>query len=238
MRATFAALNHRRTTGSAVARSRLRIPAVLLALLGLAGCCALPDAKPCIPRIFLIGSSMPGTSKGLDALAKDLRWEGYAVSRAGRWDRWRISRYLIRDAKSGFRRSPIVLVGHSGGGRDCIAIARRLGEEQIAVDGLICLDTYWLGPISGNVRRAVQIYFSSHRLYHSRPLKYESGAHGFTASYDLDKVLSKAQRRDADHFRVDDHPVVQAIVIREVRHCLWRSSSGRVPTGIGPGGAE
>ena len=129
-------------------------------------------------------------------------------------------------------------MGHSGGGRDCIAIARRLDEENIVVDGLICIDTFWFGPLSGNVRRAVHVYFSSHRLYLSRPLKYGSGAKGFAVSYDLDDILSQAQRQETDHFRAEDHPVVLAIVIREARRCLKRFSSGRAPTGTGPDGVE
>ena len=65
---------------------------------------------------------------------------------------------------------PIILIGHSCGGRSCLKLAALLEAVGVTIDLLICIDVAFTSPVSANIRRAIHLYRSSWRLYPARPL--------------------------------------------------------------------
>ena len=214
--------------------------AVMMLASAAAGCSALPDTTSGKGRVFLIAGSLPGCSRGFSGVAERLRSAGVYVVTANRWDRGRIAGRLVKQSEQG-PGSPIVLVGHSGGGRDSIRIARTLGNSGVVVAGLICLDTAWADAIPSNVCRATHFYLTRDRVYPAKPLAYVVGSTKRVRNVDLNAALPDAALADVHHGSVDDARSVQDLIFEEVMRAVGggtprprRPSSGRGPTGTAP----
>jgi pimeloyl-ACP methyl ester carboxylesterase len=138
--------------------------------------------------------------------AEDLRCVG---------DRW-ACRHLVGHRAAGRLAGPVVLVGHSRGGRRALAAAARLGRAGVAVDLLVCVDVAFPPPVPGNVRRAVHLYRSGWRAYPARPLRPAPGACGRLENIDLDGPGSPVPGRGLHHLNITASPALQAWVAGQI----------------------
>jgi pimeloyl-ACP methyl ester carboxylesterase len=98
-------------------------------------------------------------SVGLDALAVELRRFGMASSVYSHTQSGAVAADAISDYTSG-RVRRIVLIGHSMGGGAVLSVADELNDAGVPVSLLIALDPTAPGPVTANVRRAVDFYIA------------------------------------------------------------------------------
>jgi hypothetical protein len=149
---------------------------------------------------------MCGALRQAGIWAEDLRCVG---------DLW-LRRHLANKQTAGLLHCPIVLVGHSCGGRSALYAARRLEQLGLAIDLLICLDVAWPFEVAGNVRRAVHLYRSRCRLYPARPLRAAPGSPAVVENVDLDAPDSPVPGHGLHHLNITASPAVQEYVVGRV----------------------
>lgn len=120
-------------------------------------------------------------------------------------------RWVCRHAASHSPRGPMVLIGHSRGGRRAVVAAAQMGS---AVDLVVCVDVAFASPIPANVRRAVHLYRSGWRLYPAGPLA--SGAGGRIDNIDLDQPDAPFSGRGLHHLNITASPALHDWIVREV----------------------
>jgi hypothetical protein len=112
--------------------------------------------------------------------------------------------------------APIVLIGHSMGGRCVLLIARRLQEANIPVGLLVTVDPVHLSPsVPANVERYINIFLSDSFLGGGDVVS-EQGFHGHFASFDL------AGHWDVSHITIDKLDALQDQLIIK---CVQLSST-------------
>ncbi len=164
---------------------------------------------------FLRGNGMV-FSGGFGTLCGRLR-------RAGIWtedlrcvgDLW-LRRHIIKEQRLGRLRGPIILVGHSCGGRSSLHTARCLEPLGITIDLLICVDVALPFPVAGNVRQAVHLYRTHRRIYRARPLQPAPGSHALIDNIDLDADDSPIRPAGIHHLNITKSPAVQDWIMRRI----------------------
>ena len=100
-----------------------------------------------------------GMSPGMDALGEKLRQRGINATVHAYGETTTLAAVAAQNYKSG-REAPIILIGHSSGGREIIPMAAQLGHAGVPVALLIPIDTPSAAPVPANVRRVVNLYLS------------------------------------------------------------------------------
>lgn len=129
-------------------------------LVCLAGACAprglsSPPLAPGGDAAILLRGWLGAWSNGLDAIAEDLRAEGWDA-RIVAHTQWS----AVADELTAAAPGRVVIIGHSFGADDGIRLCQRLGERGVAVDLLIAMDAVNPPPVPGQVRRAQAFYVS------------------------------------------------------------------------------
>ena len=115
---------------------------------------------------------------------------------------------------------PIILIGHSCGGRSCLKLAALLEAVGVAIDLLICIDVAFTTPVPANVRRAVHLYRSCWRLYPARPLVPCPGNVSPMDNIDLDHPAAPFPGTGLNHFNITNSESLQRWIVREVKNTL------------------
>jgi pimeloyl-ACP methyl ester carboxylesterase len=159
---------------------------------------AVTDAAPIIPRgraYLFRGALGPIFSTGMDRLAEKIVRAGlpadtyeFTVCPLIAWRA--IERYREDSA-------PIILIGHSMGGRCALQISEKLQEEGIPVSLVVTIDPAHMSPdVPANVERFINIYLSKDVLG-GGDIKPVAGFPGHYASYDLQ------QHDEISHITID-----------------------------------
>jgi hypothetical protein len=109
------------------------------------------------PRVVLMRGLFGVFSTGLDSLAQELRGKGIDVEVTGHLSWSSAVADIVRERAAG-RTGPLVLVGHSQGANNVIAVARALKAHNVQVDLLVTLAPFLPPPVPSNVVRAVNYY--------------------------------------------------------------------------------
>ncbi|MEQ8479180.1 MAG: hypothetical protein RIC18_00890 [Hoeflea sp.] len=118
-----------------------------------------------ITQVYFIRGFMGVFSTGFDKMAEELGKSGIDAKVYSHLSGGAISARIAREfGQSGNRRKKLVLIGHSFGGNAALAVASRLRAKNITVDLVITVDPTRSGPVSSNVRRYVNYYFSGNGL--------------------------------------------------------------------------
>jgi hypothetical protein len=173
-----------------------------------------PDPEVAIGRVYLLRGNAVVFSRGFGTICDRLR-------RAGLWaedlrcvgDRW-VRRRLIADHQAGRLSGPIILVGHSCGGRYALFTARQLARWHITIDLLICIDVAMPLAVAANVRQAVHLYRSRRRIYPARPLRATPGSPAALVNLDLDAPDSPINPHGLHHLNITASPVIQDWVVK------------------------
>jgi pimeloyl-ACP methyl ester carboxylesterase len=179
---------------------------------------------PSAARLGWTTTTVPNPREG-DALAAAylLRGNGVVFSRgfgrlcdrlrgAGVWtedlrcvgDRW-ACRHLCAHRAAGRLTGPVILVGHSRGGRRALGAAAQLGRLGVAVDLVVCVDVAFPPPVPQNVQRAIHLYRTGWRVYPARPLRKLTEARGRIENIDLDAPESPIPGRGLNHLNMTSY---------------------------------
>jgi hypothetical protein len=226
-------------------RNRRRIgwplaPAALLLCLALpwmgCGTDGPPNPVDSPGRVYLIRGQGWVFSGGWRTLRDRLRRAGIRADDlsdlAGSWP----GDDILADRDSGQLAGPIVLVGHSRGGRQALFTAGRLGRAGVAVDLVLTLDVAMPPPVPAGVQRAVNLYRTRRRLYPARPLKTAGDCTARIENIDLDAPGSLIDARGLHHLNITDSPGVQDELFLRIAEVM-RGVSPRPgsPSGTSPG---
>lgn len=141
-------------------------------------------------------------SVGLDALAMELRRAGVAASVYSPTQSDAVAEDAIRDYRSG-RARRIVLIGHSLGGGAVLSAADLLNDAGVPVTLLIALDPTSSGPVTPNVRKAVNFFIAGSGAI----LAAAPGFHGRLQNIDVGRIPGM------DHMAVQSMPVMHSRMI-------------------------
>jgi hypothetical protein len=178
-------------------------------------------------RVFLLRGNGICFSRGFGRICSSLRQAGiWAEDLRCVGDRWLV-RQLRSDHRAGLLRYPIILVGHSCGGRYALFAARQLEQLGVAIGLVVCVDVAWPYAVSDNVRRAVHLYRSQRRLYPARALQAARGSKAVIENLDLDGPSAPFPGRGLHHLNITASRAVQNYVVRRVIEvCMPVSATG------------
>ncbi len=147
-------------------------------------------------------------------------------------DRW-VRRHLRADHERGHLHGPVILVGHSCGGRYALFTARELARWRIPVELIVCLDVAMPFRVAANVGQAVHLYRSQHRLYPARPLQAEPGSTARVQNLDLGHINSPIAPSGLHHLNITSSLPVQNWVVERVLEAVATVESKRRECMIG-----
>ncbi len=173
---------------------------------------ANPDVLPTDARIFLLRGTGTVFSPGFGEICTRLRRAGIWTEDLGPTGHGWICRHLIAEHKAGRLRGPIILVGHSRGARHAVDAARELEKAGIGIDLLVCLDVSLPPTVPANVRQALNVYMSQHRLYPADPLQPAPGAAVRIENIDLSNRGNKSREARLCHVSIASNAGVQDLV--------------------------
>jgi hypothetical protein len=175
-----------------------------------------PDATRSGARVFLLRGTGMVFSPEFGTLCTRLRQAGlWAEDLPSGGDAW-VCQQLLAERRAGRPTGPVVLVGHSRGGRHIIYAARALEKAGIAVDLIVCLDVAMPPTVPGNVGRAVNVYMTRNRVYPAGTLAAARGSAAQIENLDLSEPGGPISLHGLHHFNITASPAVQDLVIQRV----------------------
>jgi pimeloyl-ACP methyl ester carboxylesterase len=170
---------------------------------------AEPSPQPLRARAYLFrGALGPIFSRGMDALAEKIERAGvsadvYEFTLCGLVAATAIERYRKDPA-------PIILIGHSMGGRCTLQFAEALQAAGISAALVVTIDPAHLSPdVPLNVERFINIFLSKDILG-GGDIKAVQGFRGSYASYDL------AERDEVSHITIDKMDTIHQQLISKI----------------------
>ena len=152
-------------------------------------------------------------SRGMDAIAKDLKGRGVNVNLQNH-SRWQsISAKLIEDYRANPKEvGPIILVGHSLGGDASIVMANWLTQNRVPVRLIVVFDAVaQVHPVNAGVEDVINFY---------KPKGYGQEVKGSANFKGTINNVDLTDRTDIDHLNIDKDPVIQQEVIASVMAIL------------------
>ncbi len=182
---------------------------------------------------FLMRGNATVFSRGFGTLCDTLRSLGvWAEDLRCVADVW-VERTILTAQQAGWGDKPSILIGHSRGGRRAICAATRLLPRRVSIDLLICLDVAFPPALPGNVRRAIHLFRTSHRVYPARALRSNDPS-THVENLDLDAPDSPIPSRGLHHLNITASAAVQSWIETQVRGLLTRANPARPSRPPGP----
>ncbi|WP_245286844.1 LysM peptidoglycan-binding domain-containing protein [Bradyrhizobium sp. Tv2a-2] len=178
---------------------------------GTAAATPAPDPAPIVPRgrVYLFrGALGPIFSTGMDRLAEKIVRAGLPADTY----EFTICPLIASRAIDKYREDPqpIILIGHSMGGRCALQFSEKLQEENIPVSLVVTIDPAHLSPsVPTNVERFINIFLSKNVLG-GGDIKPVTGFPGHYASYDLE------QHDEVSHITIDKMDSVHQQLIAKI----------------------
>jgi LysM repeat protein len=170
-----------------------------------------PDPAPIVPRgrVYLFrGALGPIFSTGMDRLAEKIVRAGLPADTY----EFTICPLIASRAIDKYREDPqpIILIGHSMGGRCALQFSEKLQAEGIPVSLVVSIDPAHLSPsVPTNVERFINIFLSKNVLG-GGDIKPVEGFPGHYASYDLE------QHDEVSHITIDKMDDVHQQIIAKI----------------------
>lgn len=211
-------------------RRRLLVAGALLFVLA---CLVAPAAPARVPnpgqprgRVYLIRGQGWVFSGGWAVLRDRLRAAGVSAEDVSDLDGNWVADHLLTDHRAGRLREPVVLVGHSRGGRQALSVAGKLRREGIRIDLILTADVMRPPEVPANVGRAVNLYLTKRRLYPACPLKPAPGSPAAIENVALDAPGSPFHPHGLHHLNFTDSDEVQEYLFRRVMEVVAADSRG------------
>jgi hypothetical protein len=175
-----------------------------------------PDSRHAPARVFLLRGSGIFLTPDYGKLCTRLRQAGlWAEDLRSVGDHW-VCRRLIAEHHSGRLGGPVILVGHSRGGRHVLSAAHELQKAGVTVDLVICLDVALPSAVPGNVVQALNVYLTHHRLYPAGALGAAAGSAAHIENLDLSAPDSPIDGRGLHHLNLTASPAVQDLIVERI----------------------
>lgn len=184
--------------------------------LGWATRVANPDPQTALGRVYFLRGQGVIFSTGFGKLCGQLRQAGvWAEDLRCVGDLW-LRRHLRSLHNKGNLQGPIVLVGHSCGGRYALHAAQQLQKFGIAIDLIICVDVAIPFEVPPNVKEAVNLYLTHRRIYPARPLVAGPGSDAKIENIDLNGPGSPIDATGLHHLNITGCVPLQDWLYRRV----------------------
>jgi pimeloyl-ACP methyl ester carboxylesterase len=152
-------------------------------------------------------------SRGMDAIAKDLKGRGVDANLQNH-SRWQsLSAKLIEEYRADPKQvAPIILIGHSLGGDASIVMANWLIQNRVPVRLVVVFDAVaQVHPVNAGVEEVINFY---------KPKGYGQEVKGSANFKGTINNVDLTDRTDIDHLNIDKDPVIQEEVIASVMKIL------------------
>jgi pimeloyl-ACP methyl ester carboxylesterase len=159
-------------------------------------------------------------SRGMDAIAKDLKARGVNVNLQNH-SRWQsISAKLIEEYRANPQQvAPIILIGHSLGGDASIVMANWLIQNRVPVRLVVVFDAVaQVHPVNAGVEEVINFYKPKG---YGKEVKASANFKGTINNVDL------TDRTDIDHLNIDKDPIIQQEVIASVMKILATANGAK-----------
>lgn len=202
-------------------------PLILLLIAALVSGCQFDAAPkraatvidtPRAGEVYLVRGLLGIFSTGMDQLEDELARRGVRAIALQHTSGHFAAQAIIRRHSADY--GPIILVGHSLGADEVVAMAQRLHRANIPIALLVTLDAVNADPVPANVQHAINFYRSQGVLdllpaFRGIPLKARPGSPAIIENLDLNNY---AQLRDpgTNHFSIDTSQRVQNAIITEI----------------------
>jgi hypothetical protein len=185
-----------------------------LVIAALIGSCASRSAmaQDCTPqgppRILVLRGVFEIFSLGMNDLAEKLRCRGYDATSTS----WSLA--LFSMDCSGDR--PLIVIGHSLGGRMCGWTSRLMKSCGHRVPLLIVVDANLLTSIPSNVDECLNLYVTNNfGIFHGSPV-YAESPETHIVNWDVSRGQPSMFLGGVNHFDIDATDWVHNIIIREI----------------------
>jgi pimeloyl-ACP methyl ester carboxylesterase len=183
-----------------------------------------PDPAHAAARVFLLRGTGMVFSPEFGTLCTRLRQAGvWAEDLPSGGDSW-VCQRVHAERRAGRPAGPIVLIGHSRGGRHALHAARELEKSGIGVDLLVCLDVAVPPEVPANVRRALNLYMTRNRLYPAGTLTTAPGSRTRIENIDLSEPGTLLNAQSLHHLNITANPTVQDLVVQRVLEVVHESA--------------
>jgi pimeloyl-ACP methyl ester carboxylesterase len=174
-----------------------------------------------VGSVYLLRGWIGIFSTGIDSLGKKLNESGIhaEVFQESQWSR--LADEMIAKYKASNSHEPIVIIGHSYGADDAIAIARKLNEHDIAVDLVVTLDPVTPRKVPANIRLAYNLYQSNGALdslpwLRGIPLTPDEPGPAKLKNMDIRVDRTDLLEPNLDHFNIEKKDKIHSDVIAQV----------------------
>ncbi|HQR05496.1 MAG TPA: hypothetical protein PLN21_01675 [Gemmatales bacterium] len=175
-----------------------------------------PSQREARANVFLLRGTGTMFSPGFGDICTRLRRDGvWAEDLGSAGESW-IVKHLIEERKAGRLKGPIIMVGHSRGGRHILDAAHELQKSGFIVDLLVCLDVAAPTTVPSNVRKALNLYMTQHRIYPAEKLKPTIGSQTIIENVDLNAPSSPVKIHELNHINITNDTGVQNYVINAI----------------------
>lgn len=179
-------------------------------------------------RVLIIRGIFSVFSFGLDDLACKLSQRGYRVDVAPPEMALIAAHTIQQECRNDPDLGPLVIIGHSMGGRFCCSIPWTWRKLGLPVKLVVILDSNPNTPVADNVERCVNLYVTNKLgVFHGREIQAVNSRTDLV-NLDMTKVRRPAGVPPVDHFNIDDSDWIHSLVIEEVDRSL-SSVAGNTP---------
>jgi hypothetical protein len=214
-------------------RRTIFVVATTFAFIALTGCSSeglrngdlnavqINSTAPRAGNVYLIRGWIGVFSTGMDQLGEELSKDGIRTVVYQDGQHSALADQIIKVYKGKTNNSePLVLIGHSYGADDVVAVARRLDEANIPVDCLVTVDATTPPAVPKNVRLCFN-YFQSNAtdvipMFRGIPLHAEEGAKVNIVNVDLRKDRKDLLEEHTNHINIDKNTKLHNVLAEHV----------------------
>jgi hypothetical protein len=183
-----------------------------------------PLTQPPRGRVVVLRGLLNMFSTGMNQLTFMLRDAGYDATVHNHAE-WRaLSARVVEAARNGTLQRPLVIIGHSFGADDAIAMAGRLGAAEVPVDLLVTFDPSWVLAVPRGPKRVLN--FHQDRDSYARRL---APGPGFDGRIDNRQVTGES------HLSIDKDLDLHRQVLEMLREIEGTTRSAAVGAAEAPG---
>ena len=155
-------------------------------------------------------------SLGMDALRKELEAQGITAEVRGSGSATYLAKKLETQYRASSSNRPIILVGHSNGADLAMKVGAELEKTGIPVALMITFDPTINGPVTKNVRRAINFHTTERGMW--APVTAVAGYRGRLINKNVSKEGPTAGH--VNHFNIDKNKTLHAEAIKEIKRAL------------------
>jgi hypothetical protein len=205
----------------------IAIPFLLAAA---AGCSHVPNGDlaaiqpvsnaPRAGNVYLVRGWIGVFSTGIDTLSHKVNAEGVRglVYQDGQWHS--LADAIAEKYKDAKDPEPLVLVGHSFGADDVVAIARELDRANVAVDLLVTIDPTTPPAVPKNVRHCYNMYkpgaLDVLPMLRGIPLQPDAGFNGKLENVNIRDDRPDLLQGDVTHFNIEKKDTIHREAVKQI----------------------